>query len=407
MKNILFVLPFFPFPLESGGHQAIFNGIIAVKDYANIFITYNGGRKDIYKKYHKEFKKEFPNKNIKIIPYTEQINHLSRKEIYNKICNKISNICISSTEIDNFNQYIKTDLQNDAYYSFINDIIKEYSIDIVQIEMNSHIDLVLTLPSHIKKIFVHHELRFVRNQLYLSTCNTTHYKKALVELEYVKEIYLLNKYDLIITLSSIDKDKLIQNGVKVPIHTSFAVVKSQEYIKHPCHYNKTLSFIGPETHEPNKIGLEWFLTNCWSILKNKDSSYQLHIIGKWSKNTSIEWCKKYKDIKFLGYVPNLLDAINNTTMIVPITIGSGIRMKILEAMSNKIPFVSTHIGAEGIPVINGKNCFLTDDYNEFANSILKLEDNNIRNEFKESSYRIIKEQYSLEALTNNRMQLYK
>ena len=62
---------------------------------------------------------------------------------------------------------------------------------------------------------------------------------------------------------------------------------------------------------------------------------------------------------------------------------------------------------EGIPVINGKNCYLTDDYNEFVNCILKLEDSDIRNEFKESSYRIIKEQYSLEALTKNRMQLYK
>ena len=273
--------------------------------------------------------------------------------------------------------------------------------------MIPHIDLVLTLPSHIKKIFVHHELRFIRNQLYLSTCNTTHYKKAIVELEYIKEIYLLNKYDQIITLSSIDKDKLIQHGVKVPVHTSFAVVKSQEDTKHPGLYNKILSFIGPEAHEPNKIGLKWFLKNCWSILKKKDASYQLHIIGKWSTNTSQKWSEEYKDIKFLGYVPDLLNAINNTTMIVPITIGSGIRMKILEAMSNKIPFVSTYIGAEGIPVINGKNCFLTDDCNEFVNCILKLEDNNIRNEFKESSYRIIKEKYSLEALTKNRMQLYK
>ena len=46
--------------------------------------------------------------------------------------------------------------------------------------------------------------------------------------------------------------------------------------------------------------------------------------------------------------------IANTIMIVPITIGSGIRMKILEAISNGVPVVSTSIGAQGLPLEDKK-----------------------------------------------------
>nr|MCR5186177.1 hypothetical protein [Clostridia bacterium] len=38
--NVLFVLPFIPYPLISGGHQAIYNGIAILEDVANVFITY-------------------------------------------------------------------------------------------------------------------------------------------------------------------------------------------------------------------------------------------------------------------------------------------------------------------------------------------------------------------------------
>ena len=58
-QNLLFVLPFLPYPLVSGGHQAIFNGIDCVKDDFNIFIAYyvNWGFDD---NVAEEFKKRIP-----------------------------------------------------------------------------------------------------------------------------------------------------------------------------------------------------------------------------------------------------------------------------------------------------------------------------------------------------------
>lgn len=402
MKKILFILPFCPWPLTSGGHQAIYNGIIAAKNYGELYITFP------CEKSNNNIKSLSENKiinDIKIIPYYLSNKKWTLQNIIKKILNKISKKFIRPTAEEVFTQRVQSILPETTHYEFINQIINDYSIDIVQIEMMNNISFVLTLPETVKKIFVHHELRFIKNELYLSSLGTNLYRKALVEIEKEKELYLLNKYDRIITLSSIDKNKLIEAGVHVPISTSFATISSEN--NSTFKYNsstKKLIFVGPELHTPNKIGIEWFLNNCWEELDTK--GYSLYIIGNWTKKTKKTLSNKYTNIFFLGFVPNLANVLKDSIMIVPITIGSGIRMKILEAMSYKVPFVSTSIGAEGIPIENNINCFIADTPKDFIGSIIKLEDLQLINQFTNSAYKIIREHYSIKALIRNRTEIY-
>ena len=130
------------------------------------------------------------------------------------------------------------------------------------------------------------------------------------------------------------------------------------------------------------------------------------IIGNWSENRIKEYSLKYKDVHFLGFVDDLYAAIKDSTMIVPITIGSGIRMKILEASSKGVPFVSTSVGAEGIPVVNGQDCFIANTPDEFIESILKLQNPDLRHQFAENANMMIRKHYSLEALRKNRLEIY-
>ena len=58
--------------------------------------------------------------------------------------------------------------------------------------------------------------------------------------------------------------------------------------------------------------------------------------------------------------------------VVPIRIGGGTRLKIYEAMAMEKPIVSTTIGAEGLPLRNGKELLLADTAESFAESIVKL-----------------------------------
>ena len=154
------------------------------------------------------------------------------------------------------------------------------------------------------------------------------------------------------------------------------------------------------------MGVTWFLENCWAKLKEKCPEMQFDIIGNWFEPRKEEYSAKYKDVHFLGFVDDLYDAIRDSTMIVPITIGSGIRMKILEASSKGVPFVSTSVGAEGIPVTSGENCFIADTSEAFVDCVLKLQDPDLRRQFAMNANKMVREHYSLEALRRNRLEIY-
>ena len=82
-------------------------------------------------------------------------------------------------------------------------------------------------------------------------------------------------------------------------------------------------------------------------------------------------------------------------MIVPITVGSGIRTKILYAMAQGIPVVSTSIGCEGIDISNNENLYIANTPKEFSDSIDRIIQHPEQT-FKMliKSQNIIKEKYS-------------
>ena len=144
--------------------------------------------------------------------------------------------------------------------------------------MLGNCSIVTNIPMDIKKVFVHHEIGFIRNQQELITLTPNSKQgKAFLESKKILEIGLLNQYNSIITLSELDKNILEKNGVKVPIHPSIAITENNYTYKKESNSSHTLTFVGPEFHTPNALGIKWFLNNCWHILKENDSSYVLNI----------------------------------------------------------------------------------------------------------------------------------
>lgn len=410
-KKVLFIVPFLPYPLDSGGSQAIFNGIAAaIAAGAQVYLTYP--ERDPLEENRNALFDKLGGK-IQIIPFAMHANRKGDRlleSIYKfkyKLKKLIKGEAGAKQERAPYEEWVQQMMpESDAYCRFVNELVAKHAIDIVQCEMLETLAFCLTLPQNVKKYFVHHELGFVRRGQHPIVSREPFAASAHLAFTKVIEIDLLNRFDTVITLSDIDSAKLQDAGVTTQIHTSFATIDhNPEPLQEPTD-SHILSFVGPEGHPANKEGIRWFLNSCWKSLLDIHPDYQLQIIGNWTEGSREEFCAKYPNLHFLGYVDQLATTIRNSIMIVPITIGSGIRMKILEASLIGVPFVTTTIGVEGLPFKDGDNCFIADTPDSFVQSILKLSDPALRKQFIASAQELIKDKYSLSALTENRKILY-
>lgn len=412
MSKVLFVLPFFPYPLVSGGSQAMYNGMVAAASAgAELYLVYpdyGTSEED-----RQALSRALEGK-IRIFPFPMHVNKKG-EELLNLIYRLKYNAkklirgesAARPKAAAPYKEWMSQMMpKSEAFCQYINDLVSRHTIDIIQCEMLDTLALGLTLPPHVKKYFVHHELGFVRKSQHAYLEQEPLAGQANLEINRVVEIDLLNRFDTVITLSETDTGKLKAAGVTSRLLTSFATINHAPQSISDHADEDILAFVGPELHPPNKEGLLWFLHNSWDRLLSAHPDIQLRVIGQWTEETQRELCKRYKQIQFLGYVEDLSAAIRGTIMIVPILTGSGIRMKILEAGLIGAPVVTTSVGVEGIPLVNGENCFIADKPEDFEKGILALSDQTLRERFIRSTQQIIADRYSQQALIKNRAELY-
>jgi glycosyltransferase involved in cell wall biosynthesis len=131
-----------------------------------------------------------------------------------------------------------------------------------------------------------------------------------------------------------------------------------------------IGFIGLFSYLPNLEGLTWFLRKCWPLVKREIPTARLRLVGK---DTDGALRPDAPDVEALGYLTDPGDEIATwSAMIVPIIHGAGMRVKIADAFSRKCPVVSTHLGAHGYDVRNGRELLLANDPRQFAAACVTL-----------------------------------
>ncbi len=184
-----------------------------------------------------------------------------------------------------------------------------------------------------------------------------------------REIALLKLYDAIFVFSEADKHKLESELLDSAIYVSpFCVLdNSFQKIEHKYLDVHKLVFVGGESHTPNRDAIEWYVNEIADKIA-ESKRIKLHIIGSWSNETKNEY-RDNSHIHFAGFVDNLVEYCRNSIMIVPVRIGGGIRSKILYAMAQGLPVISTSKGCEGIGANDKEEILIADTPHDFANAI--------------------------------------
>ena len=182
------------------------------------------------------------------------------------------------------------------------------------------------------------------------------------ELEFIKSV------DAIISISPSDSDYFRKNSESqlfqyLPGFPWRIKVKSKLQPLRVFH-------IGSMEWEANDEAVNWFVRKIWPLILSVYPDAEFHVAGKGlSKSDNRFFMKAVFNHGEVNDAEEFM--INHGICIVPLKAGSGIRMKLLQAMSLGIPCVSTPIGAQGIE-LNGEPLLIADDAKSFAKQVVSL-----------------------------------
>ncbi|MGD1909647.1 MAG: glycosyltransferase [Rivularia sp. (in: cyanobacteria)] len=150
-------------------------------------------------------------------------------------------------------------------------------------------------------------------------------------------------------------------------------------------------FVGSRTQH-NYYGLQWFLENVWIKIVEKVPNCSLHVCG--SVCDSIRGT--FPKVRFLGRVNDLKPEYAAAEVcLVPLLAGSGLKIKLVEAMSYSRACVSTSVGIQGLPEIVGKTAILADTADDFAAAVqVLLSDSEKRQWMERQAYEYVTEKLS-------------
>ncbi len=158
-------------------------------------------------------------------------------------------------------------------------------------------------------------------------------------------------------------------------------------------------FVGPTYSHPNRDAVEFLLQEIWPKLRAADPSATLHLIGRNTPEDRARYAAE-PSVTALGYVPDIRPALAQARCcVVPIRVGGGTRLKILDAWAMGKAVVSTPIGCEGLDAVDGENILIRDAPDAIADGLLEtLRDGRLRARLERNGRRTATETYSWPAV---------
>ena len=136
---------------------------------------------------------------------------------------------------------------------------------------------------------------------------------------------------------------------------------------------KRLLFCGSLGYEPNMDGLKWFGEDIWPQVKETVPGVVLTVIGRGNFRDAYGDFPDDPQVNWVGEVDTTLPYYQEADILLcPLRMGSGTRLKILEAMSAGTPVVATRAGVEGINAIGGEHLLVGDSPEDFAAAVTAL-----------------------------------
>jgi sugar transferase (PEP-CTERM/EpsH1 system associated) len=156
----------------------------------------------------------------------------------------------------------------------------------------------------------------------------------------------------------------------------------------------SVMFSGAMDWRPNQDAASYFVSEVWPLVRERHPTARAVLVGR-EPPAAIRALGKQAGVTVTGTVDDVRPYIAAASVcIVPLRIGGGSRLKILEAMAMGKAVVSTRIGAEGLRVRDGEHLLVADRPQDFSQAVDRcLNDAALRMQLGASGRKLVEAQY--------------
>jgi len=353
--KIFVLLSRVPYPLEKGDKLRAFNQIKELAKSNTIILCALNPDSNLDKQ--KAFSE--------LQPYCHSINFLDlpiQKRLWN-----MGKAFFASVPIQSGYFY------NNAAAKEINRLIKTYNPEHIYCQFIRTTEYVKHI--NIKKTLDYQDV--LSHGLKRRMKNTSFFKKPFFKMEYKRVLNYENKvFDIFDnkTIISIPDKNLIPHINKEEIHVIPNGV-DHAFFK-PLNRKKTVDvvFTGNMAYPPNVDAAEYLIKHIMPIVWKKRPSTTVLLAGASPVKKVLSLQSKL--VKVSGWMDDIRDSYSSAQIfIAPMRIGTGLQNKLLEAMSMKIPSITTPLANDALQAKNGKEILIGANANELASHIIVLLNN--------------------------------
>jgi glycosyltransferase involved in cell wall biosynthesis len=314
----------------------------------------------------------------------------------------VSMLCGESYHVKRF--------RSEAFAARLRAILEQETFDVVHLEslfMTPYVPLIRSL-SDAKVVLRSHNVEHVIWQRVAASTPRGFKRWYLKHLALALRAYELehvNDYDGVVCITKGDADYFRQHGCRRPL-TSIPFGVEPDDAANVDVEPASLFHIGAMDWMPNRESIEWLLDEVWPVVHREVPQAHLYLAGR---KMPQKWMDTPMDgVTVVGEVPDAGYFIAGKQInVVPLLSGSGIRVKIIEAMAAGKAVVTTTVGAQGIDYTEGENLLVADTPAQFAAQIKRLvDDQEYCHSVGEAAARLVAEHYDVKRLTAQLLQFY-
>lgn len=216
------------------------------------------------------------------------------------------------------------------------------------------------------------------------------------------------RFALNLMMSSVDAQELLKIAPTARTAVVPNGVDTEYFVPRTDLQENAVIYTGGMNMFANKDAVTHFIQSVWPMVLSQAKDATFYVVGQDPPADLLEIEKKDTSIRVLGFVDDIRPHVAKAAVyVVPLRVGGGTRMKVLDALAQGKAIVSTSVGCEGIEVTDGLNICIEDQDDRFAKAISDLFQSSARRkELGAEARKLAEQKYGWESIGRTLQSFY-